>query len=204
MAARPQPVLANSFRFDPERHEYTTLDGEVLPHITGMLETTGWIDDTWMTEESSERGRCVHSLTAEFDLGALDVGSCVSRYRPYLLAHVACMAVLRPAWQAVEEPSVHPQLRYGGRPDRVGKVRGLWTVLEVKSGVKQKSHAIQTALQAILAAVETPLPAWQWQRYALYLKPNGKYKLDPHDDRADFDEALRIIHKCTGVKPCRL
>jgi hypothetical protein len=81
------------FRFDAVNHEYIDpSSGSVFPHITGMLQQTGWIDDTWYTEESSARGRAVHRLTADFDLGALHVDSCVSRYRPYLLGHVKCTA----------------------------------------------------------------------------------------------------------------
>lgn len=199
--ARPKDrVLADSFRFDAEAHEYISLvDGQVLPHITGMLERTGWIDDTWMTEESSERGRCVHALTAEYDLAGLELETCVSRYRGYLLAHAAAMRALRPTWTAIEEPVVHPLLRFGGRPDRVGRVQQLQTVLEVKSGVEAPSHAIQTALQAILVSAYAPLPAAQWRRLALYLKANGKYKLIEHRDRRDFDEAHRIIRVCVAA-----
>lgn len=194
--ATPRAVLSDSFRFDPERHEYITLDGEVRPHITGILEATGWTDDTWFTEESSERGRCVHALTADYDLGALPVDTCVSRYRNYLLAHVACMRVLQHQWTSIEETFMHPEHRFGGRPDRVGKVRGQFTVLEVKSAVPASSHAIQTALQAILVSARHPLPADLWTRLCLYLKPTGKFSLVEHKDPHDFVEARRIIKAC--------
>ena len=190
---RPRMSLVDSFRFDPERHEYVTLDGEIRPHITGMLEAAGLIDDTWFTEESSERGRCVHSLTADYDLGALPLDSCVSKYRPYLLAHASCMKALRPTWTAIEEPALHPVYRFGGRPDRLGRVQGLQTVLEIKSGVVQPSHPVQTALQAILAAASHPLPAEQWRRLCLYLKPSGRFSLVEHKDPHDFAEARRLI-----------
>jgi hypothetical protein len=187
---------SEAFRFDSHLHEYTACDtGEVLPHITGMLEAAGLIDDTWYTEESCERGQCVHSLTADYDLGALNPAGCVSCYRPYLLAHVGAMKVLRPKWRAVEEPMIHPVLRFGGRPDRVGLVTQLQAVLEVKSGAPDDSHCIQTALQAILASYKHPLPPASWARYALYLKDSGKYKLERHTRRQDFDKAYEIIRK---------
>jgi hypothetical protein len=191
----PTPV----FRFDGINHEYIDLaTGAVLPHITGMLERTGWIDDTWFTEESSARGQAVHRLTADYDLGALDVKSCVSKFRGYLLGHVKALQILQPEILAVEEPLIHPVYRFGGRPDRVVIVRRVKGVLEIKSGAVEKSHQIQTALQAMLASPETDLPPEMLQRLCLYLKDNGKFKLEEHTHRRDFDEARRIIRTCCG------
>lgn len=184
------------FNFDAANHEYIDAAGCVLPHITGMLEQTGWIDDRWYTEESCERGKEVHRLTASYDLGALDVPSCVSRYRAYLLAHVKAMGIERPDVLAVEEPVVHPRFRFGGRPDRTWLLRRLLAVGEVKTGAHEKSHQIQTALQAILVAVDSPIPPEHVGRFALYLRPNGKFTLEEHRDRRDFDEAYRVIKRC--------
>jgi hypothetical protein len=186
-----------TFRFNATAHEYIDLaTGALLPHITGMLQQTGWIDDRWFTEESSLRGQAIHKLTADYDLGALHVASCVSRHRPYLLAHVAAMQIMRPEILAVEEPAVHPILRFGGRPDRVLRAYGLTGVLEVKSGVAARSHAIQTALQAILVSADLNLPPELLARWCLYLKQNGRFKLEEHTQRGDFDEAWRLIREC--------
>jgi len=185
------------FRFDAASHEYLDLEtGAVLPHITGMLQRTGWIDDTWYTEESSERGTAVHRLTADYDLGALDVESCVSQYRGYLLGHVKAMHILRPDVVAVEEPIINPIEKWGGRPDRIIIVRGLRGVLEIKTGAPERSHQVQTALQAILEGFECGIPPAGLQRQALYLKGNGTFRLIEHTDRRDFIEAQRVIARC--------
>lgn len=188
------------YRFDADAHEYTDHRGRVLPHITGMLERCGWIDARWYTEESCERGQRVHQITADYDLKALEVEGCGSKWRPWLLAHVAAMGVLKPTWDAVESPAVHPTFRYGGRPDRVGKMFGIYTVLEIKTNNKgwnlEKAHPIQLALQAILLSATRPLPAEYWHRVALYLRPNGKYRAEHYKDKRDFDEAYRIIARC--------
>lgn len=182
------------FRFDASDHTYYALDtGEELPHITGMLEAAGLIDDRWYTEESSERGRHVHDLTAEFDLGAIDPKSCTSRFKGYLQAWATVSGILRFDWTYVEEPRVHPFYRYGGRPDRVGRIGQAHGVGEVKSGDPAKSHAIQTAIQCILVADELGLPAPSLVRYAVYVKADGSYKVMQHDNRRDFDKALEII-----------
>lgn len=187
------------FRFDADRHDYIDLEtGELRPHITGMLEATDWIDPRWYTEDSRIRGQAVHRLTADFDLGALDVDSCTSRYRGYLLAHVELMAKMRPEILAVEEPRLHPYWRYGGRPDRVWRYAGALTIPEIKSGDYTKAHPIQTALQAILLELEHGLPAQLFVRMGVYLKANGRAKVLQFDDRADFTKARKVIQQCCG------
>lgn len=192
----PQP-----FRFDAGPHEYLNPDtGEVYPHITGMLAQTGWIDDSWYTEEGSERGTAVHRLTADYDLGALDVASCKSRFRSYLLAHVKAMRAVQVKVLAVEEPLVHSRFRYGGRPDRDALVANARATWEIKSGGADRSHAIQTALQAILIADECGLPPKSILRFCCYLTAKGKFKLEEHRADSDFVEAYRVIARCTGVR----
>lgn len=197
------------FRFDAVNHEYIALDtGETLPHVTGMLDRAGLVDDLWFTEESSERGRCVHTLTADFDLGALDVASCVSIHRGYLLAHVAAMQILKPEILKVEIPQVHSVYRYGTRIDRAVRIFGLRGVLEIKSAEPSKAHQIQTALQVIVEAEDAGMEPEDLGRWALYLKPNGRYKLVDHnkdrfDKARDFNEARRIIRMCCGAGASR-
>jgi hypothetical protein len=188
-----------AFRFDAGPHAYIAVDtGETLQHITGMLEKTGWVDDLWFTEESRDRGTAVHQLTADYDLGALDVQTCVTPYRGYLLSHVAAMGILRPEILAVEEPIVHPVYRFGGRPDRVERIYQAVAVLEGKSGAKTKAHGVQTALQAMLVAVRTGLPVEAIARYCLYWQGNGRFKLEEHKDRRDLTEARRVVRVCCG------
>lgn len=185
-------------RFDPIEHSYTALDtGEELPHATGMLEATGWTGDPrFYTDDGKERGSAVHKLTADYDLGALDLVALKSRYRGYVLGHALAMSILKPEIIAVEESIVHPFYRYGTRPDRVWKLAGVLGVCDEKSGAEEKAHRIQTALQAICVSVEHDnIPPEMIERYALYLTPKGKFKLVQHKDRKDFDEARRVIKR---------
>lgn len=194
------------FRFNAAAHEYIALDtGEVVPHITGMLtkalDENGkpWIDDEYFTDESCVRGTAVHDLTLEFDLGALEVETCISPYRGYLLGHVEAMRVLQPQILKVEEAQVHPVYRYAGRTDRVLRMFDAAGVLEVKSGQEHKAHRIQTALQAILECDDLNLPAHRVKRWGLYLKANGRYKLVEFKDRRDFDKAYKIIEEAKAA-----
>lgn len=195
----PVAITPRPFRFDAVAHEYVDLTtGAVVPHITGMLLEAGIVDDRWFTEESRDRGSIVHQLTADYDLGALEEPeSCVSQHLGFLHAHVAAMKLLHLEVLAVEEPIVRADPTFGGRPDRVIRRRGMLGTLEIKSTAgKDKSHQVQTALQAILLEAAYGLPAEQWLRLALYLKPSGRFQAVEHEDLADFAEARRVIRRC--------
>lgn len=194
------PATSAVFRFDSRRHEYIDpANGEQFPHITGMLEDAGEVDSEWFTEDSRIRGSAVHRMTADFDLGALDLETCVSRYKGWLLAHVYVMSVMRPDVLEVETPRVHPTFRYGGQPDRVWRYDGRLAIPEIKTGDYEESHLVQTALQAILVAPAYGIPPELFERYGVYLKESGRGKVERFDDPRDFDKARRIIKRCCHV-----
>lgn len=188
------------FRFHQERHEYSIVStGEVVPHITGMLERAGLVDDTWYTEDSRIRGSAVHELTAAYDLDALDLATCDSPYKAYVCAYAEAMKILQAEILAIEQAFLHAIYRYGGRPDRLVIIQGRKGVLEIKTGAPEKKvHPIQTALQAILVEEELQLPADMIERLCLYVKPNGRYSLEEHASKRDLDTARRIIREQTG------
>lgn len=190
-------IIDPVFRVDPANHAYFLNDVQV-PSITQMLEDCCYIDDTYFTEECAERGTMVHRLTADYDLGAIEQPASVENiWKGYLLAHVAAMRSMgRPAWTAVEVAVASAAYRYGGRPDRVGKVWGAVSVLDIKTGGTYDWHGIQTALQVILVAPEFHLPPPTIPRYGLNLRNNGKYKLLEHKDTKDFDRAYEVIRRC--------
>ena len=186
------------FAFDASRHEYVdTATGEELPHITGLLQLGGLIDERFFTEESCYRGTQVHRLTMDFDLGAIEDPTAVtSHYKGYLLGHVKATRIIQPAWRHIEEPMVSSRYRFGGRPDRVGVAYGAQSVLEVKSGLlDERAHGVQLALQAILAGEELHMPPEFIARYGLYLKGSGKFKLWEYVNRSDFAKAYELIHR---------
>ena len=188
-------IAAPSFRFDEAEHAYY-LDGKRIPSITQLLDAGGLVNGAaYFTEESRRRGTEVHQLCADYDMGALDPLTVTSNRRPYLMAYVAACSALKPTWDAIEEADVHPAHGFAGRTDRVGFVLNRQTVAEIKSAAKAKHHAIQTALQAVLASVRWPLPAEHWQRLVVYVKPSGKFSVERHEDRRDFDVAMDLIRR---------
>jgi hypothetical protein len=183
-------------RFESVGHRYY-LDEVPVRHITQLLELAGLVDDEWYTEESGERGRCAHRLWEEFDLGAIEPDDVVSPYRGHLLAWVEAMRLMQAEHLEVEVPHVHARLRFGGRPDRVSRVRQSrhLAVLEGKSGRPTKAHPIQTALQAILLEPVYHLPADAFARYAIYTSNEGRARVFHHKDKGDVRKAREIVRK---------
>lgn len=189
-------------RFDPVEHAYYDRAGARVQSITQMLMRVGLVDGRWYGEESSERGTRVHELATDYDLGALDLERCVSAFRPWVCGYAAAMKRLRPTWEpdGIEHPSIHPAHRFAGRPDRVGRVFQARAIVEIKTNNKswnvEAATPIQTALQAILVSARYPLPAEHWARYAIYIRPDGKFRIESHQDTRDFDRAYEIIRQC--------
>ena len=194
-----------TFRFDARLHQYIDIrTGEVLPSITQLLERAGEVNGDFFSEESAERGTQVHRLTLDYDLGALDVSDCVSKYRGWLLAWEELTTVLqRPDWLHLEEPFVHPVLRFAGTPDRVGYIYKRLSVAEIKSGpyayAKRRGqpgpHELQTALQAILVAKRLHINPEMIARWGLYIDEKGHGKALEFPNHADIRRAREIIRK---------
>lgn len=190
------------FRFCEAEHAYYDDLGRRVPNITNMLQRTGWVDPTWYTQASRDRGEAVHALTAALDLDALDLDTCESPYRPWLLAYAHSRAIVRPSWSHVEVAFMHEHLRFAGRPDRVGEVYGAIGVVDLKSGAEHRAHQVQTALQAILVAPEVGLRPELIHRYAWYLfaaKPGRwGFRLVRHTRVQDYADAREVIRQCVA------
>lgn len=183
--------------FSAESHTYRDVDtGEVLPNISFLLHRGGHVDDRWYTEESRARGREVHALTADYDLGTLaDPKRLGPIYKAPVLAYVQAVGLIRPTWTHIEEALASDRYRFAGTPDRVGEVFGAHAVLEIKNGARERWHGIQTALQAVLAGEEVGLPVEAIRRYVLYLRPTGKWALEEYPSRQDVTEAYELIRR---------
>jgi hypothetical protein len=195
------------FRYDDTAHEYFLNDARI-PSITQLLKRGGLVDcEEFFTEASRERGRLVHTLAMDYDLGVLNPQTVQSTERAALLAYAAAVSALKPTdfdggpgWECVEIADAHPGLRFGGRLDRVGVIQSRKTIAELKRGAKADYHAIQTALQALLAEHRWKVPAKVWNRLTIYLKSTGRFSVEQHKDARDFDVAFSLIKRFCHVE----
>lgn len=78
-------LLADPVEFTADGHIYT-LDGLILPSVTGILKAEGFIDDRFFDDYSRDRGTYVHLATHMDDMGDLDDDTVDPVIVPYLKA----------------------------------------------------------------------------------------------------------------------
>lgn len=190
--------------FDADTHTYR-LDGVRLPSVTQILKAEGYIDARWYTEEARERGQYVHTLTKVADEGDLNNPDAVEGWAwPYLEAWQKFLADTRCNFIWIEWRVVQPTFGFAGTVDRVLHWDGRDWVIDIKAGAKAAWCALQTAGYAIC---RDPHNLGHERRACVYLKPNGTYSLDIHENQSDRDVFLSAVAgyhwKCEhGVHEC--
>lgn len=181
------------FRFTAHDHRYY-LGDEEIPSLSSLLKQDGLVDTTYMTDEGRDRGTAVHALCTTLDLGA-ELPP-LEEYRGYVAAYEAALEALRPEWECIEEAECSRRWRFGCRPDRVGAVYGVPSIVELKTGGKELWHAVQLALQAIAVAERTLLPPDRYQRIVIYLQGTGRYSVEIPKSPRDYDAARALLRRC--------
>lgn len=197
-------ALAEDFRFIEETHTYL-LDGVVLPSITRVLDLTGFVDKSWFTEGSRQRGTDIHLACRFLAEGDLDWGTVrpeyMTRVRGFekFLGEIGSRRVL-----LAEKPLVSLIHGFAGTPDFLFDARtqgGTLWLPDVKTGKSGLAAELQTAAQEILIRESMPdiVPATaRIQRFALELPEAGGYRLVPHEDPKDspmFLNALAMVYR---------
>jgi hypothetical protein len=174
--------------FDPERHEYT-LGGRVLPNVTRVLDPLAQFGGASpeVLEYARERGRRVHEACEADDLGTLVESTVDLETAMYLEGYRKFKRENPHSWDGIEERVYHPVHQYAGTLDRRGSIGGCRALVDIKSGAKQRTTALQTAAYLKAAFAGTWGEAQFYQRFALYLHDDGTYTLDPIETNVESD-----------------
>ena len=182
--------------FDETTHIYT-VDGEQYPSVTQILLAEGFIDSTWFTEWSRQRGKFAHLCTHLDDTGELDEDSVDPALAPYLEAYRRFKRESGFIVSGSEVQMVNTGYRFAGTLDKIGTFKdATCAIIDLETGSHQPAKAIQTAAYEILKG--SP-----YKRFALQLKDDGSYKLHQFIDRQDkqiFLSALAIYHYKNNIR----
>lgn len=165
--------------------------------VSTLLGLAGLVDPWWFTAESRERGHTVHAIGEQIlrQLG-VDVSP---DYEGYKLALMHGVLILK-----IQPICIERRLQDGiknGRPDvigwipeAVGAVPAGPVIVDIKSGERAPTHALQLEFYRQLADatpdLRNSLPEQfrnlPWQRIGFYVRPNGTYKFHLYDDPLDY------------------
>ena len=178
--------------YNDERHEYR-IDGQIVPGVTTILRKAGLSDDRFFTEKARRRGKYIHAAILIYLQNDLAEECVPVEYKGYVDAFKRFMSETdcTPYIELCEVPQFSKVFRWAGTPDIICKLNDRDVIIDVKTGVEAATTGVQTAAYALLC----PVPVVQ--RFGLYLKADGKYKLVEYKDRNDikiFNAALSLYH----------
>lgn len=178
-----------TLEYDAVGHRYS-VNGVEIPSVTRVIADVLAGDRRWSDEAAMWRGSVVHKVCELDDLGTLDEATIDPSARGYLDAWRRFVREMSPDIQEVEEARVSRGYSFAGRPDRVVRLNGHRTVLDIKTGAVAAVTAIQLAAYCELTS--------SVQRCAVRLDAGGSYTLtvypvgDKHRDFSVFSSALSI------------
>jgi len=180
--------------FDEETHTYRN-DDVILPSVTEILVSLGFINTHWFTAESRNRGTAVHLAVRDHCCGigcAAPTEEVESYLRGYRRFEKECN------WKPEKVETPMACNLYAGTPDTIGLLNDCLAVVDFKSGEVGPATGLQ--LQGY-----RDLHFWGQQtdreqimkRFALQLTKEGKYRLTEYRDRSDqyiWRSAVAIWH----------
>lgn len=191
--------------FEPKGHTYFDENGKRYPSVTELLSHFGMSFDyeKYGNEASRNFGVAVHRLCELYDKGCL--GEYDKELQPYLDGYKMFLDAFEPRWELIEKPMIHSVWKYAGTPDRVGKVRGAMSCIDIKTGSGAPAHELQTSAYAELADHSEKIKVRR--RYSLILLPND-FRLIQHKEKSDRSVFIGLAqafqwktkHKLTGGK----
>lgn len=180
----------DSLIFREEDHTYW-LNGRQIPGVTRVLKPLIGYEgvQAWMLERKSAIGRAVHRATELWDADDLDEESLDPILRPYLDAYKRFFDHVKPKWNRTESKLYHARFGYAGTLDREGLISDVPAVVDLKCTVD-----ISPAVGAQTAAYAEALgDGLKRERFALQLRPDGTYRLEPMKDASDFQTFLACL-----------
>jgi len=191
--------------FDEFKHEYK-LDDIIVPSVTQTIKIAGLIDLSFVDKEllayKSDLGNKVHKTTELYDTNNLDEKTLHPVLIGYLLAWKKFIWDYRFKSLFIELAMVHPLYRYAGRIDRIGTIIDSNTIaqVDIKTGVKHHSYAIQSAGYTELYNYGKPKKEQIKRRFTVYLNEDGTYKVEEHKKATDIKIFMAALTICNYMR----
>lgn len=180
--------------FIEEGHCYKTDGGVIVPSVTQIIKETRLASydqiDQDILENRRALGAYVHKCTHYVDENDLDRKSVNTRALPYLAAWERFIREGHLVTELIEENLIEPICGrpLGGTPDRVGKLEGIPSVLDLKiSRQRERWHGVQLAGYALILAKGDVEVARLRKRKVVQLREDETYRVWDFEDPSDFE-----------------
>lgn len=171
---------------EEETHTYRNIEsGTIIPSVTQIIDSVFPFE--WGSEFAMQRGRAVHHAIHLYEQGVLDWNTVDERIKGYMRAYEKFRQEMKIEPIATEEIVYSKAYGFCGTLD----MRTERMVFDFKTGVKSFTHGMQLA--AYVSALNINL-----KRCGVYLRPDGKYNVEPYKNKSDlydFLACLRIYNK---------
>src|SRR5262245_12733032 len=142
--------MTSGLQFDAASHTYT-LDGEILPSVTQILQSAGLVDYSRVPRDvlqaAMDRGTRVHLACQFLDEGDLDPASIGLSDMGYVSAYEKFKRETGFVPELIEHRVHHSELRFAGTLDRVGTFSGghYRLLIDIKTGDPTPAAFVQLA-----------------------------------------------------------
>lgn len=184
--------------FDEETHTYT-LNGRKIKSVTQILSEAGITDLSFINPDVLQRaadfGHAVHTMTDLYDRHDLDLESLDPALVPYLDAWSAFVRVTGWTTETTEQIVYSTKYLYAGKYDRKGLYNGKTTLLDIKTGIKNKATVKITGMQLAgycIAHNEHEKNKVKG-RAAVWLVGDGSFKMETYADQGDQARFLSCL-----------
>ena len=180
--------------YSEDKHEYK-VDGLVIPSVTQIINNIFPISDfisKETLEQAADFGRKVHKATELYDEDKLDIDNLHPSLLPYLNGWIKFKKDFGFQILEIEQKYFHTLYKFAGKIDRVGIIRKDKILSDIKSGIKIKTHALQTAAYGLLYNQGKSKSEQIKKRMSVYLEEND-YKIISHENKTDEQVFLSCL-----------
>ena len=166
-----------AFEYNDELHSYA-LDGVALPSVSAILKATGYIDTRFIDRypEATTRGTNTHKAIKYLLEGTLDESTVHESFKPRLDAFKLFLTETK------------------FNVDLIGELNGKPVVIDTKTGSPAPWHGLQICAYEWMEREHDGIGR---ERFGLYLKKDGRYRLKEYaklSDYVEFAEALETYN----------
>lgn len=185
--------------FDEATHTYSDEKG-MLPSVTQIIEAVGLKSTAFYKPGSAEKGKTIHRILHELDLGKPINWEEAEEYIGYIEAWTEVKKSLAESvgFKVFSSECIgsHTQKRYAGTADKIATFKDKqYNVWDIKTGKREKWHRLQVSAYTDMMMSTHLEREWSMPHIA-YLREDGTFIIEDVDD---YQDLIKVWDACVTV-----